>query len=91
MTKFAFEEDGLSEQQVRDALTEVFGEHDGKVIAEAAVPVALGVNRRAAGLEPRDGSAGGWLIALDWYCASGLFRLRVPAHSVALVQGGEHQ
>ena len=82
---FVFDGENLTEAEVRDALASVFGEHDGKVIGDAAIPAAMGENRKPF-LPPADGSAGGRIIALDWYCKPDRFRLRVPAHSPDLVR-----
>jgi hypothetical protein len=72
-TKFAFHDENMTEGEVRSALASVFGERAAKIIGDAAIPVATGVNR-APGLPPADGCAGGALIALDWYHEAGRFR-----------------
>ena len=84
-TEFAYEGGNLTEDQVRDALARVFGDRAAKDIGDGAIPVAMGVNR-APHLPPRDGHAGGWVIALDWSAATALFRLRIPVHSVERVK-----
>jgi hypothetical protein len=75
----------MTEDEVREALASVFGEHAARVIGDATIPVATGVNR-APDLPPADGCAGGRIIALDWYHQPNRFRLRIPAHSTDLVR-----
>lgn len=82
---FAFEGENMTEDEVREALASVFGEHAARVIGAAAIPAATGVDR-APGLPPADGCAGGRIIALDWYHQPDRFRLRIPAHSPGLVR-----